>query len=139
MDISADLGKGQDQPWFVRKSKTVLGVIKYWGLQAYLNRGLQLEEDGLRNENLASLSAEITDLSLQQLDLLAWAAATDLKEAVDYGVQINFVLVRHCVYVSAPGGGKVCRRGRVRRKGRLRAIRPKDVWARSANCRLLRD
>lgn len=44
-----------------------------------LNGGLKLEEDGLRNEDLTSLSTEVADLSLKELNLLARPAASHLK------------------------------------------------------------
>lgn len=62
---------------------------------AYLDRSLELEEDGLRDEDLATLSAKVANFSLEELDLLAGAAAANLKEAVYDGVEIDIVLVRH--------------------------------------------
>lgn len=49
------------------------------GQMTYLDRGLELEEDGLGDEDLAGLGAKITDLGLEKLDLLAWAAASHLE------------------------------------------------------------
>lgn len=49
------------------------------GQMTYLDRGLELEEDGLGDEDLAGLGAEITDLGLEKLDLLAWTAASHLE------------------------------------------------------------
>ena len=69
---------------------------------SHLDRSFELEQDGLRDEDLAGLGAEITDLGLEQLDLLAWAAAPHLQEAVDYRVEIDVVLVRHCKVPSNP-------------------------------------
>jgi hypothetical protein len=63
---------------------------------SHLDRGFELEQDGLGDEDLAGLGAEEANLGLEKLDLLAWAAAPHLQEAVDYRVEINFVLVRHC-------------------------------------------
>jgi len=65
-------------------------------IAANLNGSLKLEQDGLRNENLAGLSAEETDLRLEELDLLAGAAAADLEQPVDYRVEVDFMLVCHC-------------------------------------------
>lgn len=62
---------------------------------SHLDRSLELEQNGLGNEDLASLGAEVANLGLEQLDLLARAAAPHLQEAVDYRVEIDFVLVRH--------------------------------------------
>jgi hypothetical protein len=44
-----------------------------------LNGSLKLEEDRLRNEDLASFSAEVADLSLKKLNLLARPAASHLE------------------------------------------------------------
>lgn len=63
--------------------------------RAYLDRRLQLKEDGLRNKDLASLCAEEPNLGLEELDLFAGAATTDFEEAVDYGVQIDFAVICH--------------------------------------------
>lgn len=63
---------------------------------SHLDGGFELEQNRLRDEDLASLGAEKANLGLEELDLLAWAGAPHLQEAVDYGVEINFVLVRHC-------------------------------------------
>jgi hypothetical protein len=63
---------------------------------SYLDGSFELEQNGLGDEDLAGLGAEVPDLGLEQLDLLAWAAAPHLQEAVDYRVEIDVVLVRHC-------------------------------------------
>jgi hypothetical protein len=47
--------------------------------RTYLDRSLKLEEDGLRNEDLTSLGAKVTDLGLKELDLLAGSATSHLK------------------------------------------------------------
>jgi hypothetical protein len=54
-------------------------VVLSVDITADLDRGLELEEDGLGDEDLAGLGAEITDLGLEELDLLAWAAASHLE------------------------------------------------------------
>lgn len=64
--------------------------------QAYLDGSLELEEDGLGDENLTSLGAEVANLRLEELDLLSGAAASDLEESIDYRVEIDIVLVGHC-------------------------------------------
>lgn len=64
-------------------------------MSAYLDGSLELQEDGLRNENLASLGAEVADLGLEQLHLLAGTASSNLEEPVDYRVKIDLVLVSH--------------------------------------------
>jgi hypothetical protein len=63
---------------------------------SHLNGSFELEQNGLGNEDLAGLGAEIADLGLEQLDLLAGAAAPHLQEAVDYRIEVDVVLVRHC-------------------------------------------
>lgn len=67
-----------------------------------LDRSLKLEKDGLRDEDLTGLGAEIPDLGFEELDLLSRPAASHLEEAVDYGVEIDFVLVRHFEYPHRP-------------------------------------
>lgn len=62
---------------------------------AYLDWSLQLEEDGLGDEDLASLGAQVSYLRLEQLHLFAGATATHFEQAVDDGVEIDIVLVRH--------------------------------------------
>lgn len=41
-----------------------------WTLTADLQRGLQLQEDGLAQEDLPGLQAQASDLALRQLDVL---------------------------------------------------------------------
>lgn len=62
---------------------------------AYLDRSLELKQYGLRDENLTSLGAEVANLGLEQLHLLAGTASSDLEEPVDYGIKIDLVLVFH--------------------------------------------
>lgn len=62
---------------------------------SYLDRGLKFEEDGLRNENLASSGAEVADLGFEKLDLLAGSATADLEQSVDDRVEIDVLLIRH--------------------------------------------
>ena len=61
-----------------------------------LDRRLELEENGLRNEDLASLGAQVADLRLKQLDLLAGPAAPDLKKTVYDRVEIYLVFRHSC-------------------------------------------
>ena len=63
--------------------------------RTYLDGSFKLEKDWLGDENLARLGAKVPDLGFEELHLLARAAAAHLEEAVDYGVEIDFVLVRH--------------------------------------------
>lgn len=69
----------------------------------YLDRCLKLEENGLGDEDLASLGAQISNLGLEQLDLLAGAAAADLQKTVDYGVQVDIIVICHGDYVGRQG------------------------------------
>lgn len=69
---------------------------------SHLNRSFKLEQNRLRDEDLTGLRAEVTDLGLEQLDLLAWAAAPHLQEAIDYRVEVDVVLVRHCNALNPP-------------------------------------
>lgn len=62
---------------------------------AYLNRGLQLKKDRLRDENLPCFCAEITDFRFQELDLLAWTASSDLQQSINDRVEVDFCLIRH--------------------------------------------
>lgn len=61
----------------------------------YLNRSLQLKEDGLRNENLTGLGAQEANLALEELDLLSRPAASDLEQPVNYRIEIDLMLVCH--------------------------------------------
>lgn len=62
---------------------------------SYLNRSFQLKQNWLRDEDLTGFGTEVTDLGLEKLDLLARTAASNLQKAVDYRVEIDFMLVRH--------------------------------------------
>jgi hypothetical protein len=61
----------------------------------------------LGDEDLTSLGAQITDLCLQKLNLLAGAASSDLQQSIDDGVEIDVVLVRHgfCPLLEEGDGG----------------------------------
>ncbi len=69
----------------------------------YLNRSFELKEDGLRNEDLASLGTKVSDFGLKQVDLFSRAAASDFEETIDNRIQIDFVLVRHFELLTCPG------------------------------------
>lgn len=84
VDVTADLD--------VRSISCQIWVCFY---NSYLDGCLKLKKDRLGNENLATLSAKVANLSLEELDLLAGAAAADLEEAVYDGVEIDIVLVSH--------------------------------------------
>ena len=82
VDITTDLVKSEKKSWLGGKS-------------GYLDGGLKLEEDRLGNENLAGSGAEVADLGLEKLDLLAGSATADLEQSVDDGVEIDVLLIRH--------------------------------------------
>jgi hypothetical protein len=67
-----------------------------------LDGGFKFEEDRLRNENLARFGTEESDLRFEELYLLSGAAASDLKEAIDYRIEIDLVLVGPRVSSRAP-------------------------------------
>jgi hypothetical protein len=75
-------------------------VVLTVDIAADLDGSLKLKEDGLGDENLAGLGAEEADFRLEELDLLAGAAASDLEEPIDYGVEVDIVLVGHCEELS---------------------------------------
>jgi hypothetical protein len=77
-------------------------IVLAVNVAANLDGSFKLEKDGLRNEDLTSLGAEIADLGFEQLNLLARSAAPHLEEAIDYRVEVDFVLVRHCKCSSNP-------------------------------------
>lgn len=90
VDIAANLGQCQshlhgpkgprERPWHRRDT--------------YLDWSLKLQEDGLRDENLTGLGAQIANLRLEELDLLARPASSHLQKSVYDGVQIH-LLFRH--------------------------------------------
>ena len=53
-------------------------------VSAYLERRLQLEEDGLREEDLARLEAQTPDLVLRQLNILARPRSTNCKNNIEF-------------------------------------------------------
>jgi len=64
--------------------------------ELYLNWSFQLKQNRLRDEYFTSLGAKIADLGLEKLDLLPRTAAPHLQEAVNYRVEVDFVLIGHC-------------------------------------------
>lgn len=62
---------------------------------AYLDRSLEFEQDRLGDEDLASLSTQVSYLRFQKLHLLPWAATANFEQPVYDGVEIDFILVRH--------------------------------------------
>ena len=73
-------------------------MVPRWTVQETdLDGGLEFEENRLRDEDLAGLGAEVTDLGLQKLDLLPGPAASHFQQSVDDGVQIDVALISHGV------------------------------------------
>lgn len=76
VDVTADLETKtrQTRPaWNVQRGQAI----------THLDGSFQLEQNGLRDEDLTSLGAEITNLRLQQLHLLPRAATPHLQEAIN--------------------------------------------------------
>jgi hypothetical protein len=88
-------------------------VVLAVDVAADLDGSFELEQNGLRNEDFTGLGAEVADLRLEELDLLAGAAASDLEQPIDYRVEIDLVLVCHCRGLSRREVGREC----VRRVG----------------------
>jgi hypothetical protein len=79
--------------------------------EAYLDGSLELEQDGLRDEDLASLGAQISNLGFKQLNLLARTAASHLEQAVNYRIEVDLVLVSHDRGIPWRGIARRYRRG----------------------------
>jgi hypothetical protein len=75
-------------------STTLPGAVRAELIATDFYRRFQLKQDGLADEDLARLGAQISDLKLFQLHCLAGPAATDLLELVYDGIQIHLVF-RH--------------------------------------------
>ena len=84
MNITADL-----------RQHYQLGTLRLILYSAYLDRSLEFKQDRLGDEDLASLSTQVSYLCLEQLNLLPWATAANLQESVYDGVEIDVILVRH--------------------------------------------
>lgn len=81
-----------------------------------LYRRLKLEQDRLRDENFSGLGAQVSDLRLQQLHLLARPAAPHLQEPVYDGVQIHLIFRHSWDLLLALGReSKACRQRRTSR------------------------
>jgi len=107
-------------------------------MHSYLDRRLKLEQDGLGDEDLAGLGAEIADFGLEKLDLLAGTAAPHLQEAIDYRIEINLVLVRHCITFSILPTGTVVSEEKKSRFGSDRQV-PKPTDRRKGRKRRARS
>lgn len=55
----------------------------------------------MRDKNLAGLGAKVPDLGLEELNLLARAATSHLEEPVDYGIEVDLVLICHRMVFSS--------------------------------------
>lgn len=109
-----------------------------FGLHPYLDGRLKLEQDGLGDEDLAGLGAEIADLGLEKLDLLAGTAAPHLQKAIDYRIEIDLVLVRHCITFSIFPIGTVVSEEKKSRFGSDRQV-PKPTDKRKRRKRRVRS
>lgn len=58
-------------------------MIRSVEISTHLDGSFELEQNRLRDEDLTSLVAEIPNLRLQQLHLLARTAAPHLQQAID--------------------------------------------------------
>lgn len=86
-------------------------VVLSVNIAANLDGSLKLKQDGLRDENLTSLGAEVTDLGFEELNLLARATASHLEEPINYRVKIDLVLVCHLEKLPWGGTARRSRRG----------------------------
>jgi hypothetical protein len=118
VDIAANLSKTNSVSCFTQREKEKRDFVLFFSLlptqlqiateqfhrnrPTYLNRSLQLKEDGLRDENLTGLGAQEANLALEELDLLSGPAASDFEQPVNYRVEIDLVLV--CHLIDAPRG-----------------------------------
>ena len=57
-------------------------------LTANFDRGFQLKQIGLRNEDLPRFSAEVSEVVLTEADLLARLLAAHLQQLVDHVVNL---------------------------------------------------
>lgn len=99
---------------------------------AYLNRSLQLKEDGLRDENLTGLGAQEANLTLEELDLLSGPAASNLEQPVNYRIEIDLMLV--CHLRDAPRGRNGSRLSNGRSRERLRVEEKRTRGGRKRAC-----
>lgn len=86
-------------------------VVLSVDIAANLDGSLKLKQDGLRDEDLTSLGAEVTDLGFEELNLLARATASHLEEPINYRVKIDLVLVCHLEKLPWGGTARRSRRG----------------------------
>jgi hypothetical protein len=100
-----------------------------------LDGSLELEQNGLGNEDLASLRAEKTNFRFQELDLLARAAAADLEQAIDYRVEIDLMLIGHFSTEALAREDGPLKRGETR--DRERWLRELSWCAGLGSCRIM--
>ena len=60
-----------------------------------LDRCLELEQYWLRDKDLSSLRAQMTNLVFQKLHLLSRSAASHFQEPLDDRVKVHIILIRH--------------------------------------------
>ena len=75
--------------------RSVEVVVRYRQGRSYLYRCFQLEQNRLRDEDLTSLGAQVTNFSLKQLNLLSGSASANFQQSIDDGVEIHLLLIRH--------------------------------------------
>ena len=73
----------------------------------YLDRGFQLEQYRLGDEDFACFCAQVTNLSFKQLNLLSWPASSDFQQAIDYRIKIHLILIGHGVFAAIAGGARM--------------------------------
>lgn len=80
--------------------------MKCWGTEInHLDWRLQLQQYGLRDENLSRFGTQETDFRFQQLYLLPWPASPHLQESVNDGVEVHVILIRHFLFPGGAFGG----------------------------------
>jgi hypothetical protein len=90
VDISADLHSRQR---LVTREKR---IVRHCAACTDLYGSLKLKQNGLGDEDLARLGAQVTDLCLQQLHLLAGPAAADFEKPIYDRVQVHLVFRHSC-------------------------------------------
>lgn len=70
-------------------------IILAVDVAADLDGSLELEQDGLRDEDFAGFGAQVPNLGLEQLDLLSGSAAPHFEKAIDYRIEVDLMLVSH--------------------------------------------
>lgn len=71
------------------------------GEYSNLDRSLELEEDGLRDEYLSRFRAQMTDLRLQQLHLFTRPTSPDFQQSVYDRVEVDVAGIGHVLAAAA--------------------------------------